>query len=287
MQADRGQDGLGEAPPGYVERPAPRQLTDVVATVWVQRVGDGPRAQRDLPSGCIEVRCRLGSEPEVVGPLTRPRVQVLAPGSTVVGVRLRPDAAARLVACPVSELADEVLGAGVLWPESAPRLGEDLAVASTPASAVRRLVGHVREALLAAPADPLVGSVIEQLRWRRDDVGAIAHELHVSERQLRRRMLAGTGLPPKSMHRTLRFQRFLAFAQYAVAQGRAPDDHGLARLAAEAGFADQAHLTRECVRLSGLTPGAFLRGIGHSCACGHDHAAAYGPLLRARSRPLS
>jgi AraC-like DNA-binding protein len=32
----------------------------------------------------------------------------------------------------------------------------------------------------------------------------------------------------------------------------------LSRLAAEAGYADQAHLTRECGRLSGLSPAALL-----------------------------
>ena len=32
----------------------------------------------------------------------------------------------------------------------------------------------------------------------------------------------------------------------------------LGRLAAEAGYADQAHLTRECGRLAGLSPAALL-----------------------------
>ena len=44
----------------------------------------------------------------------------------------------------------------------------------------------------------------------------------------------------------LRFQRFLARARNG--------DGDLARTAADLGYADQAHLTRECVRLSGLTP---------------------------------
>ena len=47
------------------------------------------------------------------------------------------------------------------------------------------------------------------------------------------------------MARVLRFQRFLTLA-------RRGDD--LARLAFAAGYADQAHLTRECRRLSGRTP---------------------------------
>ena len=52
------------------------------------------------------------------------------------------------------------------------------------------------------------------------------------------------GYGPKTLDRVLRFQRFL----------RRAGEGDLARTAAELGYADQAHLTRECVRLSGVTP---------------------------------
>jgi hypothetical protein len=58
---------------------------------------------------------------------------------------------------------------------------------------------------------------------------------------------------------------------------------GLALLAAEAGYADQPHLSRECVRLTGLPPRAYLGEAEHVCACGHDDAASFTPLLRARA----
>jgi AraC-like DNA-binding protein len=78
----------------------------------------------------------------------------------------------------------------------------------------------------------------------------------------------------------LRFQGFLAQAQYALAQGRDPAGDGLARLAVGAGYADQSHLTRECVRLTGDTPLAFLRETaGEQCGCGHDHEASYAPMV--------
>jgi hypothetical protein len=34
------------------------------------------------------------------------------------------------------------------------------------------------------------------------------------------------------------------------------------------------------VRLTGVTPRVFLRGVEETCACGHDHSASYAPLLR-------
>jgi len=83
-------------------------------------------------------------------------------------------------------------------------------------------------------------------------------------RQLRRRFHDAVGYGPKTLQRVLRFQRFVRALD---ACGGACD---LAASAAEAGYADQAHLTRECVALSGMTPAALagirggsgVRGIG-------------------------
>lgn len=269
----------------YVERPPPGALADVVASTWVQAVDGESLVHRNLPSGAVELRCRVGGIPELVGPLTRAHVEVLEPGTTIVGVRLHPGAAAGLLSWPLSEVADQVVDVEQAWPVVARRLADEVAAASTAAVAVGRLLTLIAASRASTPADPLVEVAVRQLRWRTDDVGVVARELHISERQLRRRMLLTVGLPPKTLHRALRFQRFLALAQYAMARGRIPAEAGLARLAADSGYADQAHLTRECARLTGLTPGGFLRDAEENCACGHDHAAAYVPLLRARVPP--
>ena len=76
-------------------------------------------------------------------------------------------------------------------------------------------------------------------------VAELGSALGLSERQLRRRFADAVGYGPKTLARVLRFQRFLFLA------GSGND---LARLAISAGYADQAHLTRECRRLSGRTP---------------------------------
>ncbi|MGH9192008.1 MAG: DUF6597 domain-containing transcriptional factor, partial [Acidimicrobiales bacterium] len=53
--------------------------------------------------------------------------------------------------------------------------------------------------------------------------------------------------------RILRFQRFLDAARSSPSPRR-----DLARLAAETGYADQAHLTRDSRQLAGLPPAALL-----------------------------
>jgi methylphosphotriester-DNA--protein-cysteine methyltransferase len=73
----------------------------------------------------------------------------------------------------------------------------------------------------------------------------------LGERQLRRRFERAVGYGPATLVRIHRFQGFLALAE------RQPGAK-LGRLAAEAGYADQAHLSRECRRLSGLSPAGLL-----------------------------
>jgi transcriptional regulator GlxA family with amidase domain len=73
----------------------------------------------------------------------------------------------------------------------------------------------------------------------------------LSERQLRRRFHDAVGYGPKTLGRVMRLQRFLRLA-------RAQPDAGLAALAADAGYADQAHLSGDARALTGRTPSALL-----------------------------
>jgi hypothetical protein len=51
-------------------------------------------------------------------------------------------------------------------------------------------------------------------------------------------------------------------------------------VAADAGYADQAHLTREARLLEGRSPPTLLLESEQRCGCGHDHSVSNGPLLR-------
>jgi AraC-like DNA-binding protein len=269
----------------YVERPPVAALAGLVSSVWIQEVApDGePYTQRNIPSGGAELVCRIGAAPRVVGPLSEARVEVMAPGTTIVGLRFHPGAAPAVLGLPASAVVDVAIEVQELWGAPALALGELIDAAETPDEALAALQRDLASRLVGAPGpDPLIREAVRHLRWATDDVGSLTSSLNISERQLRRRFQAATGHGPKTLHRTLRFQRFLALAQHAIARGEAPAGDGLARLAAEAGYADQPHLNRECLRLTGATPGAFLGEAEDHCACGHDHAASYLPVLAAR-----
>jgi AraC-like DNA-binding protein len=135
----------------------------------------------------------------------------------------------------------------------------------------------------AVRVDPLVAAAVRALMpWQPVTIDTLATHLALSASQLRRRCLYAVGMSPKALQRTLRFQGFLALAQAgAMASGRRGAD-GMAGLAVDVGYADQAHLGRECLRLTGVTPRRLLGGDLDRCTCGHEHSASYRPFLATR-----
>jgi AraC-like DNA-binding protein len=269
----------GPAAQTYRERRPAAAVADVLASVWVQRVAPdaAPYTHRTIPHGSVELAVALGEQPRLIGPRTGPRVATLAPGTTVVGVRFHPGAAPPLLGVPAHELVDADVAAEELLGRAAAALGEAAAEAASPDLAAGLLERSIVERLGSARSpDPLVSQLVRRLLAREaNEVGSITSSLFISERQLRRRMTDGIGLAPKALQRVLRFQGFLAHA-HARASGRP----NLALLAAQAGYADQAHLTRESLRLAGISPRALLREARENCLGIHDHWVSWAPLLR-------
>jgi AraC-like DNA-binding protein len=263
-------------------RPAP-ELAGRLSCVWVQEVGRDaePYAHRTVPNGGVEISCQVGSLPRLIGPQTGPTTEVLAPRTTVVGVRFRPGAAPSVLGMPATELVDLAVGTDEIWGDAAIALGERIAASASPQEAAAMLEREVFARAIAAEAEPdpiATEAVRHLLPWRVSEVTSLTESLYISERQLRRRCLAAIGLAPKALQRMLRFQGFLALA----GQREHPSAE-LALLAAEAGYADQSHLTRESIRLAGLTPRALLLESEANCGPAHDHTASYAPLLRSRA----
>jgi AraC-like DNA-binding protein len=282
--------GSGHTGQSYVERPPAPALAGAVASVWVQHVAAdaAPYTHRTVPNGSAELTVRLGDEAHVQGPRTVPAVDTLVPGVTVVGVRFRPGAAEPVLGLPAGELRNLTVDAADLWGRTAATLGER-AAGVRPDAALQLLEAEIAHRLdRATRPDPVVAEAVHRLMpWGGSGVGELPYALAISERQLRRRCHAAVGVGPKALQRLLRFQGFLALVQRTLAATGAPPADGLARLAADAGYADQAHLTRECVRLMGIPPAAFLHEAAHQCAPSHDHRASYAAMLAPAQQRLA
>jgi AraC-like DNA-binding protein len=236
-------------PAGYRELAPPPALRGALACLWVRVAPDGATPTRVLPDACIDLIWQAGRGAFVAGPDTGPMLVPAAPGAVFVGARFLPGAGGSALGVPLSELRDLRVELDALAPELGRRLPAEL----TPSAALRRVTGIAARLVLAGPPDLAVRSAARRLADPRARVENLAVDLGLSERQLRRRFHAAAGYGPKTLQRVLRFGRFLAAAD---GDGAEPD---FARIALEAGYADQAHLTRECTRLAGLAPAALLR----------------------------
>ncbi len=241
---------------GYREWLPPADLRGSLSCLWVSVVAPdgGQKVQQVYPDGCIDLIWQSGHGAYLAGPDTGPVPAELPPATIVVGARFRPGAGGPAIGLPLSELRDQRVDLADCLPALAGQLPADL----PPATALNLVTGLAAQLMYAGPPDPLVLEGVRLLARGGTSVTRMSSELSVSERQLRRRFDAAVGYGPKMLHRVLRFRRALAQLQPAARDGN------LARLAIEAGFADQAHLTREMTSLTGLPPAALARTLGPS-----------------------
>jgi AraC-like DNA-binding protein len=171
----------------------------------------------------------------------------------IAGLRFHPGHAAAWLGLPVSEIVNSRVPLAELWGSEAHRIEDEIAAAEPvgePHLALERVLAS--RALRAGDVDrrwrAMPGLLNEATARFQPVVPWLISELGLSERTLRRQVEDAFGYGPKTLDRILRFQRFLLLV-------RTGERMSLARLAIAADFADQAHLTRECRRLAGLTPG--------------------------------
>jgi AraC-like DNA-binding protein len=106
----------------------------------------------------------------------------------------------------------------------------------------------------------MVRAAVDALDRPRARVSSAAFELGLSARQLQRRVADAVGYGPKTLARVLRFRRLQALAATPPRQDPgAASAPALVDLALDAGYADQAHMTAEVTRLTGLSPVRFLK----------------------------
>jgi AraC-like DNA-binding protein len=253
---------------GYRELAPPAALRPSVACLWVWVVPpEDEAAAAVLPDACVDLIWEHGRGAYVAGPDTGPVRAVVGPGTVTAGVRFAPGAGGPALGMPMSALLDQRVDVGDLGCGPAPALARRLPGSLAPDVAFRVLAEVAGALVDERPSDMLAAQAARLLSRPPVQAETVAGHLGVSERQLRRRCQASVGYGPATLRRVLRFRRFLAWADAGLSgggpvgggKGNLPgsgDD--LAGVAFELGYADQAHLTRECVRLAGVTPAALV-----------------------------
>lgn len=248
----------------YRERPA--GMPGVV--LWERSTATGPARSRILPDGCLDLIWD-GGQLTVAGPDLIARWHDSQGGTAYTALRFHAGTGPAALGVPASELAGLSPALDGVWARAAARrLAER--VAGDPAGPAAALAAWAAEAVAAGDGVDPVGPRVHALAGRGVPVAAMADILGLSERQLRRRCLPLFGYGPRRLARILRMNRAVAAAL---------DGRPLADVAFGCGYADQAHLSRDLLDLSGTTPTSLLAELGLT-ADGRGPARARRRLAR-------
>ena len=239
----------------YHAVPPAAPLRSFLECLWLNSVPAGRRDGRILPDGRMDLVWIRGHGVLVAGPQTRHTSRPVEAPLAAFGARFHPGAAPSLLRVPASELLDGHVPLAAIDARLAARLDARLEAARDDREALRGIELELARRIdrLEAP-DPAMRAAVGLLRQGSASVAEVARRVFVSERQLHRRFTETVGYGPKTLQRILRFQRAVAELRSERAE--------LAGAAATAGYADQAHLSRESRRLAGLSPRELARWVG-------------------------
>ncbi|MCC5857812.1 MAG: helix-turn-helix domain-containing protein [Ectothiorhodospiraceae bacterium] len=194
----------------------------------------------------------------LAGATTRPTAHVVSGGILCIMIGLRPGALHALTGAAADEFTNRHVALGDLWGKARRVLPEQLAEAGAAARMAvletwlrRMLARHLRRRPVFSPA---------QVDWLRERAGReapreLAGALGISVRHFERRFRVQFGMPAKLYQRLGRFYRL------AELMRQDPHPQGFAGLAAELGYYDQSHLSKECKAFTGFSPSALIEGV--------------------------
>lgn len=233
-------------------RPPMRELAPHLGCFWWIDVAPGT-CVRSFPDACTNISVVVSSAtPQcfLIGPRLVPVERAPSIGNSLFGVRLNPGVAFLLTGVPVHGFVESRRLLSDLLPEECRLFARRLASATTRDD----YFDGLEELLLARLAGRAINAHVQKALALIEESGGqiriaeLARRCKISTHQLAHTLRTWVGLPPKTLARITRFQRFLE----QVAND--PSESSATR-AADLGYFDQAHLTREVAQFFGATPG--------------------------------
>ena len=213
----------------------------------------------------MDVLLRVGRAGDVavnvVGTMTRPFLAPPEPAVDIVGIRFRPGEALSFLDVAANDARDALLtppDAGL--PELEDLL--DSVAPEDPRGWIRAIDGWLLDRVpRARMPDARVRRAVGLLHASHGSMRAseVAAQVATSERQLERLFAERVGVAPKVFARVVRLQALVVRLDARLRSASNLATIPWADLAAELGFADQAHLVREVRALAGITPTALVR----------------------------
>nr|WP_322107934.1 helix-turn-helix transcriptional regulator [uncultured Steroidobacter sp.] len=266
-------------------RPAP-PLDAVIDCIWLNhRREPCPHWEHMLPSGQAQLVIPLHESPihwaapggkvewhswtrgVIHGPQSRYYVAGPKPPGVVVGASFRVGMAGAILGASLDELRDRHVSIEELWGYRGLDLQERLASMREPTDVCRaleaELTARIRRPLLIHPA---VAYALRPDAFA-TRVEEIQRRTGYSPRHFIELFHSAVGLTPKHFYRVRRFSSVLT----RLARARSEGGARLAEVALAAGYADQAHFSREFRELAGVAPSAYCPPAANS---EHHHVVA-------------
>lgn len=241
----------------YTERTPPAALAPWILSFWSFQADATPEPSAPYvvwPDGCTSIAMLRQPARDTLLVCVGPRISSMQPpvksGQRLWGFRLWPDALHAVTGLNARALrshngpAPDAISAQLLG------LDEELPASDDPDVVFPALARFLERRLgvLAAP-ETRVRAAVRAIVLAKGEVAmtAVADEAGVGLRQLQRLFPEATGLTLREFARVRRLRE-------ALAHRLVSSSWGWSRIAAEAGFVDHAHLTREFVALTGISP---------------------------------
>jgi AraC-like DNA-binding protein len=190
----------------------------------------------------------------VAATLTRAVVVAASGEVDVIGVRFHPGRAYPFLAAAPAELVDSVAPALDVVARELTHLPARLEPGATPAL-FATVETVLLERLARAGSDRRYDRLVEALiAPEAPSVASLAGAAAISQRQFERLFKSRAGVSAKRLQRVVRFHR--------LAAGLLDGSLDLAALALDAGFYDQAHMSREFRSLAQVTPARYAQRAG-------------------------
>ncbi|WP_437833120.1 helix-turn-helix domain-containing protein [Sorangium sp. So ce1153] len=192
----------------------------------------------------------------VAGPRTRAIIKSKTGVARTVVLRFKPGWSVPLLGVAAGELTDRIVPLEDVWGRAGRELCGELLAARSRADVMDRIARALALRAgkpLETASGQLARRAVRLLEGGEVRVEGVADRLGVTARHLRRAFTENVGIGPKEFARAVRLQRAVRMAATSC---------DWARIAADAGYYDQAHLIADFRQLLGLTPGAFFKRAG-------------------------
>jgi AraC-like DNA-binding protein len=215
-----------------------------------------PYRQTIFPDACVDIIINTGNasllvndhtvlapgNSYLVGPMSERSLVINPPGTRLLGIRFRPGAFNSFYTFPLHEIRDKII-------EFSDH--SILAMAYSGKHMIKCIDHHFQQQPASGSAILSIMNYLQQCNGQ-VSINELARKYHMSVRTLERLVKKSTGITAKKTAGIIRFQ----YALKQLKRHSAMDN--LLGLAIEAGYYDQAHLSNEIKKYTGLPPAALL-----------------------------